>query len=120
MSVNSITRDPRFERLPVWVKDEVRRLNREVRDLRQAVEVVTGIAGPARTFLDPYDKKIPLSTPNGEDQVEFEIDLREAIRVRRVLDVPRTLEIYSNGGQIDISIEASNIIHVTARDRSRR
>lgn len=118
----SITRDPRFERLPVWVKDEIRRLNREVRDLRQAVEVVTGIAGPARTFLDPYDKKIPLSTKDGQgsDRIEYEIGLRESIHVSRVSDVERSLEIYSNGGQFDISVEASNIIRVTARDRSRR
>lgn len=111
-----------INRLPKWARAIITRLERENRNLRQAVEVVTGIAGPARTFLDPYGQKIPLSTVDdqGRDRVEYEIGLREAIHISRVPDVERSLEIYSNGGQLDISIEASNVIRVTARDRSRR
>lgn len=49
--------DPREAKLPRWARDELDRLRRELRDLREE----TDASRPdSRVFLDPYHTRVPL------------------------------------------------------------
>lgn len=117
--------EERLSRLPNWAGDEIRRLNREVRELRQDVEMMSGdiAQGDTNTFADPHrslrgkdfdlhDCGLPLRR---NEQIRFH--LSEAKRSDEHIDA-RVEDGYlwiHGGAGLTMTIQASNTIYLECR-----
>jgi hypothetical protein len=116
-----VTDDPRFERLPKWVKDRLRarddRIQRLEQELATARKLLNDGPEDANVIVDPYgDNRQPLfDRPTVAFQFRAEGERYERYYLVRLMEDNR-LEVHASAG-IVIHPSSGNAVKVEVRER---